>query len=140
MAKYRAFISYSQKDKRWAKRIHKAIETYKVPAGLLIDTLDKRRRLGKVFLDTEEKKPGNHIDTALKDALEGSESLIVLCSPNAVASRFVDEEIKYFKATHPNGKILPVIVGGEPHARDSGEEDNEAFPLALISKALSRIC
>lgn len=132
--KYRAFISYSQKDKSWARRIHRAIERYKVPADLLIDTVDQGRRVGKVFLDTEEKKAATSIDELLKAAIRGSECLIVVCSPNAVASRFVNEEISYFKSHNPGGKILPVIIGGEPNARDAGDEDNEAFPLALVRR------
>ena len=32
---YWAFISYSSKDQTWAKRLHRAIETYGVPAQLV---------------------------------------------------------------------------------------------------------
>ena len=31
---YRAFISYSQQDKAWGKRIHTWLETYRIPEGV----------------------------------------------------------------------------------------------------------
>ena len=33
--KYRAFISYSHSDERWARWLHKAFETYSVPKRLI---------------------------------------------------------------------------------------------------------
>jgi hypothetical protein len=33
--KYRAFISYSHADEEWAKWLHKALETYRVPKHLV---------------------------------------------------------------------------------------------------------
>ena len=33
--KYRAFISYSHADRRWAEWLHKALETYRVPSRLV---------------------------------------------------------------------------------------------------------
>ena len=33
--KYRAFISYSHSDERWAKWLHKSLETYSVPKHLI---------------------------------------------------------------------------------------------------------
>jgi hypothetical protein len=33
--KYRAFISYSHGDERWAKWLHKSLETYRVPKHLV---------------------------------------------------------------------------------------------------------
>lgn len=48
--KYRAFLSYSQKDKTKAKRLHRALETYRAPKGIH-STLDYRRRIGRIFRD-----------------------------------------------------------------------------------------
>ncbi|HEV2650190.1 MAG TPA: hypothetical protein VGU69_02950, partial [Rhizomicrobium sp.] len=33
--KYRAFISYSHRDKKWADWLHRALETYRVPKALV---------------------------------------------------------------------------------------------------------
>jgi hypothetical protein len=32
---YKAFISYSHQDESWAKWLHKALESYKIPRGLI---------------------------------------------------------------------------------------------------------
>ena len=54
---YRAFISYSHRDKPWADWLHKALETYRVPSKLVgretaAGTIP--RRLNPVFRDREE--------------------------------------------------------------------------------------
>ena len=33
--KYKAFVSHSHQDKKWGDRLHKALETYRVPKGLV---------------------------------------------------------------------------------------------------------
>ena len=55
--KYRAFISYSHKDEKWASWLHRALETYRVPKYLVgQDTAFGKvpDKLGKVFRDREE--------------------------------------------------------------------------------------
>ena len=48
--RFRAFISYSQKDKAHARRLHKSLETYRVPKGIDAPGIDpKTRRLGRFF-------------------------------------------------------------------------------------------
>ena len=42
--KYKAFISYSHQDKKWGDWLHKALETYRVPKGLV----GKETRYGSV--------------------------------------------------------------------------------------------
>jgi hypothetical protein len=52
--RFRAFISYSQRDKAIARRLHKALETYRLPGGVHAAGVDKSRRIGRVFRDDEE--------------------------------------------------------------------------------------
>ena len=59
--KYRAFISYSHKDEKWASWLHKALETFKIPKYLVGETTSMGtipERMGKVFRDREELSPG----------------------------------------------------------------------------------
>jgi predicted oxidoreductase (fatty acid repression mutant protein) len=70
----------------------------------------------------------------IKDALVRSRSLIVLCSPAAATSRWVNEEVLTFKQLGGEDRILAIIVAGEPNASDgkSGvSPEAECFPPAL---------
>ena len=62
-------------------------------------------------------------------ALEASQFLLVLCSPNAAQSQYVNEEIRRFKAMGRAARVIPVIVDGEP-----GDAKRECFPAALRFK------
>ncbi len=130
---YRAFISYSHKDAKWAKWLHRGLERYVVPVdafaeGEKLDTdgTEKSRRLTPIFRDREELPASGSLSDTIQQALESSENLIVLCSPNSVASQYVNDEIEIFRGLHPDNenKIYALIIDGEPP---------ECFPPALIS-------
>ncbi|OQW58133.1 MAG: hypothetical protein A4S17_12030 [Proteobacteria bacterium HN_bin10] len=125
--RYRAFISYSQKDKAFARRLHRALEAYRVPLGVVADIEAKSRKLGRFFRDDEEMAAATDLGAALQDAIAAAQSLIVVCSPHAAQSRWVNEEILHFKRTGRADRIFAVIVGGEPNAGD----ERECFPPAL---------
>ncbi len=62
----------------------------------------------------------------------GRRYLIVLCSPNAAQSRWVNEEVRYFKSLGREDRILAIILAGEPNASDdSAQADQECCPPAL---------
>ena len=54
----------------------------------------------------------------IRQALENSDLLVVLCSPRAVESRFVADEIRYFKELRKANRILALMIDGEPNAAD----------------------
>ena len=112
---YVAFISYSHRDSVWAAWIQKAIERYSLPGALAKSTgLD--RRLGKVFRDREELSTGQNLGDHLLDALDNSDNLIVICSPNAVSSQWVGKEIEYFKSIGRGDRIFGLLVEGGAEA------------------------
>src|SRR5580765_5668353 len=70
--RYRAFVSYSHRDEAWARWLHKAIETYRVPRRLVGTTTAAGvipRRLAPVFRDRDELPSatdlGSKVDVAL---------------------------------------------------------------------------
>lgn len=134
-SRYRAFISYSQKDKRAARRLHKALEGFRVPSGIQSSRLEaKSTRLGRFFRDEEEMGAAANLGDALRDAIANSESLLVICSRNAAVSEWVNKEIVHFKKTGRSRNIFAVIVDGDPNAPTSaasGESPLECFPPAL---------
>ncbi|MBS0432528.1 MAG: toll/interleukin-1 receptor domain-containing protein, partial [Proteobacteria bacterium] len=81
---YRAFISYSHRDKAWADWLHKALETYRVPSRLVGKETTHGtipRRLHPVFRDRDELPSAHDLNGKVNEALRNSANLIVICSP-----------------------------------------------------------
>jgi tetratricopeptide (TPR) repeat protein len=109
---YYAFISYSHRDSAEAARIHKALETYRLPPKVGGSV----RRLFPIFRDREELSAGGDLSVQVQAALAASQALIVLCSPDAAASQWVGKEIETFRALYPDRPILAALIAGEPDA------------------------
>ena len=136
--RYFAFISYSHRDSAWADWLHRGIERYRPPKSL-IGTQTIRgavpKRLTPIFRDREELPSATDLGALLTAALSGSASQIVICSPAAAQSKWVNEEILAFKRLGREDRIFCLIVGGEPYASGMpGREQEECFPLALRFK------
>ncbi|UPT62994.1 MAG: TIR domain-containing protein [Hyphomonadaceae bacterium JAD_PAG50586_4] len=125
--RYRAFISYSWQDKAWGKRIHAWLETYRVPAGAQ-DAAQLPRSLGRIFRDDDDMAAASDIGEIVRDALDNSESLIVVCSPRSAESKWIEAEVLHFRRTEPGRKVFAVIIDGEPN---SGDPETECFPPSL---------
>jgi hypothetical protein len=133
--RYWAFISYSHQDEQWASWLHSALESYRVPRKLVgraspLGPLP--RRLFPVFKDRDELPGASDLNQKIQEALKASRCIIVICSPQSAASRWVNEEIKRFKQLGREGRVLCLIVGGEPNATArSAASDVECFPEAI---------
>lgn len=57
--------------------------------------------------------------TALQANLDKSKYLILIASPNSAKSEYVNEEVDYFIKSGRITQIIPLIVDGEPHAKDA---------------------
>lgn len=115
--RYRAFLSYSHKDAAEAARIHRRLESYRLPGRLVGRDSDRGpvpRRLSPIFRDREELAASADLSETVRAALDQSGALIVLCSPAAAASLWVAEEIAAFRALHPDRPVLAAIIAGEP--------------------------
>jgi len=132
---YRAFISYSHQDQVWARWLHKALETYRVPSHLVGRTTAAGaipRRLAPVFRDRDELASATDLGRKVNEALAQSANLIVICSPQSAASRWVNEEVLAYKRLGRSDRIFCLIVGGEPNASEiPGRESEECFADAL---------
>lgn len=130
--RYAAFISYSHRDRAIAKWLHRAIEAYRMPRDLVgragdsgSDGGDARgvpARLRPVFRDEDELGGAAELGPRLEQALAASRALIVVCSPAAAQSAWVDKEIRTFKRLRPGAPVLGMIASGTP---------DESFPPAL---------
>src|SRR5437763_8309439 len=135
---YRAFISYSHRDKAVATRLHRTVESYRIPAKLVgtVTPVGKvPKRLAPVFRDRDELPASADLGGELTAALKRSMFLMVICSPASAKSHWVDQEILNFKRMHGDSRVLALIVGGTPYGSDMpGREDEECFPRSLRFK------
>ena len=133
--RYRAFISYSHQDKAWAAWLHRALETYAIPKRLVGKTTAMGiipSRLAPVFRDRDELASAGDLGRTVNAALAQSECLVVICSPQAATSRWVNEEVLCFKRLGRDERIFCLIVAGEPNvSRAVGREAEECFVPAL---------
>jgi tetratricopeptide (TPR) repeat protein len=126
---YRAFISYSHADRRWAKWLHRRLERFRLGTDLVgRETAVGRvpNALRPIFRDRDDFTAGHSLTEQTLAALDASAALIVLASPAAAGSHYVNEEIRLFKQRHPGRPIVPVILRGKPN----GGRD-ECFPPSL---------
>ena len=132
--RYWAFISYSHQDERWAAWLHTRLETY-TGHKKLVGTPNRYgepvpARPFPVFRDRDELEGAPDLPDRIQEALQRSRFLIVICSPAAAKSQWVDQEIRTFKALGREDRVLAIIVAGEPHAGVSAAAE-ECFPPAL---------
>ncbi len=136
--RYYAFLSYSHADETMAGWLHDSLEKFRTPASLVGQLADNGavpRRLTPIFRDRHELSASEDLGGGIRDALSSSRFLIVLCSPAAAASRWVNAEIDMFKRQRPDGCLLAAIVAGEPFASDvQGRENEECLPPSLRQK------
>ncbi len=125
---FRAFVSYSHADSRFAHKLHRKMEAYRLPSQIRkgptsVETGLADGRLGKIFRDREDLPASQDLSQAVKEALSSSQALIVLCSPDAKSSPWVSQEIDLFRSLHPDRPILAALIRGEPE---------ESFPAPLL--------
>lgn len=121
---YAAFISYRHAplDITTAKTLHSLIEQYRVPKSL---RKNGQKRLGIVFRDQDELSASSDLTANICRALDHTEFLIVICTPDSKKSPWVEREINYFLQHHDRSRVLSVLAAGEP---------DEAFPLPLTQR------
>ncbi len=124
--KYDVFISYSRKNEEFAGQLEQALESYKPEKDLKVP-----QRFIEAFRDKEDFTGGNYHKSLLKN-LADSSKLIVICSPDARKSQFVNDEIKEFIDIRGTDHIIPVLFSGVPNNEaKTGQEDEMSFPEEL---------
>ena len=87
------------------------IERYRVPREL---RRDGEKSLGTVFRDRDELPLSNNLTQDIYDALDHSQFLIVVCTPDTPKSQWVEREIEYFISKHGRDRVLTVLAAGTP--------------------------
>jgi MTH538 TIR-like domain (DUF1863) len=128
-AGYAAFISYSHAaDGRLAPAVQRGLEQLAKPWY--------RRRALRVFRDDSGLAVTPALWSTIVTALDESQYLVLLLSPEAARSAWVAREIEHWKTTKPIERILPVITDGQLHwdsTRGGFDPDRStALPPSLL--------
>src|ERR1700736_4471264 len=102
---YDAFISYSHSaDGRLAPAVQAGLQRLARPWY--------RIRALRVFRDESGLSGNPHLWTSIAAAFKASSYFVVLASPEAAASPWVNREIEHFCEHYPADAILPVLTAG----------------------------
>lgn len=124
---YFAFISYKREDEKWAKRLQRKLESYRLPTALRKKYPDLPGKIRPIFRDQSDLAGGN-LNNEIEKSLDGSKYLIVICSPRSAKSPWVSKEVQYFINHGREDAIIPFIIGGIPN---SPVPQDECFPEGL---------
>jgi hypothetical protein len=93
--KFDVFLSYSRKDEEFGKRLEEALENYTLPKDVQTRSVSKKRL--NVFRDKKDLVPTDaDYYKAIEGYLKQSRYLVVICSPNARGSEYVNAEIETY--------------------------------------------
>jgi WD40 repeat protein len=131
MPQYDAFISYSHKaDGLTAPTLQKGLENFN--RGWL------RPRPLRIFRDETDLSLAPSLSGVIQEALDASRFFILLASPAAANSKWVDQEVSRWLDTKPAGNILLVITDGGYAWNDSQHDFDRsastAIPPALFGR------
>ena len=126
---YFAFVSYRSSDEKWAKWLQEKIEAYRLPTTIQHENNDlPKTRLRPCFRYHTDIQP-NELKTELRNKLEQSKYLLVICSPRSAQSQWVGKEIETFVELGRRDRIIPIIVEGRPY---SGDPATECYNPSLL--------
>ena len=102
---YDGFISYSHAaDGLLAPRLQAALQRFAKPWW-------KRRAL-RIFRDESSLSANPHLWESITDALDRSGWFVLLLSPDAAESTWVNQEVEYWVEHHDPQQIIPVLTQG----------------------------
>jgi hypothetical protein len=130
---YFAFILYSRSDRQWGDWLANRLDRYIVPEEYRGTELPGDTIVGKyirpVFRHREPLTPSSHLNDKIHEAIRESQYLIVLCSPQAAKSEWVNRVVKSFILAGKGRSIRVAIVDGAPYA---SHHEQQCFPPALL--------
>ncbi len=103
---YDGFISYSHAaDDLLAPRLQAGLQRFAKPWW-------KRRAL-RIFRDESSLSANPHLWSSITDALDQSGWFVLLLSPEAAESPWVNNEVEYWLANKDADRIIPVLTDGD---------------------------
>ncbi|MFB9183707.1 TIR domain-containing protein [Dactylosporangium sucinum] len=120
--RYSAFISYSRTaDGDLAPALQQGLQQFAKPWN--------RLRALRVFRDDANLSANPGLWTSLQSAMDGAEYFILLASPEAAASEWVEKEVRHWLAHKPADHILIALTDGD--LRWAGDDFDRAGSPSL---------
>ncbi len=120
--KYFAFISYSSKDAAFAEKVQRFLTYFKLPSRLCKKYPEKPDNVRPIYRDKTDLVI-DKLNDSLKNALEVSKYLIVICSensakPNEEGKNWIDEEIRTFVSLEPENvhRVIPILMRNDKNS------------------------
>jgi hypothetical protein len=105
-AVYDGFISYSHAaDDLLAPRLQTGLQRFAKPWW--------KRRAVRIFRDEASLSANPHLWSSITDALDRSDWFVLLMSPDAADSDWVNQEVEYWLEHRDPARIIPVLTDGE---------------------------
>jgi WD40 repeat protein len=102
---YDGFISYSHAaDDLLAPRLQSGLQRFAKPWW--------KRRAVRIFRDESSLSANPHLWSSITEALDSSGWFVLLLSPDAAQSEWVNQEITYWVENRDPKRILPVVTDG----------------------------
>ncbi|HAT51237.1 MAG: TIR domain-containing protein [Nitrospirae bacterium] len=137
---YKAFISYSHKDQWRAQWFRYFLSRMKMPKDdAQLATLFKEQITDdRLFMDEAAIGAIPSLSEKVKESLRQAEFLIVICTPHAARSEWVDQEIRYFKQHRGAENIIfclfkgtPLLTSGNGGTLETIPAPDQCLPRAL---------
>ena len=122
---YDGFISYSHAaDDLLAPRLQAGLQRFAKPWW-------KRRAL-RIFRDESSLTANPHLWASIAEAIDDSGWFVLLLSPDAADSEWVNREVEYWVENKDPNRIIPVLTDGD-FVYAGGHVVSDAAPPALLS-------
>ena len=129
--RYDVFISYRHRplDGVITEKVFNALESYKLPKAVKACGYEDIKR---AFRDTEELQVSRILTETIDAALASTNCMVVICSPDAPLSPWVDREVSNFIELGRAEHIYPLLIAGDP---------DTSFPpsLKLVPDVMDRV-
>jgi hypothetical protein len=106
-SRYDVFVSYSHHDAPLAERLSRRIRTYRPPR---VTGLARRKIV--IFRDRERLTTSADLAATLSETVGASEHLVLLASPAAAQSPYVDQEVAAFLERKDESHVSIVMCSG----------------------------
>jgi WD40 repeat protein len=130
---FNAFISYSHAaDGALGPALKSGVERYGKPWY--------RPRVRRVFLDNSNLALASDLTAAIVEGLSRSQSFLLLASPAAASSRWVDQEVAWWLANRDRNRLLVLLTDGTLAWNETGALDHArttSLPPALRAAGLA---